>query len=498
MVMRIGVIGAGPSGLVTAKVLKHDGFEVEVFEKESTVGGVWAASRAYPGLGTNNPRETYVFSDMPHAATTDDFPSAKQVREYLEAYVDRMGLGPHLHLGTEVVSVTRRARAGDRAHPGFRMVVRPQGAGAQEESHEVDFVAVCNGVLSEPFLPRIKGAERFAGSILHSSQIPSPELIRGKRVVVVGAGKSALDCASFAGREAKACTLVFRRPYWMLPRYLFGRMRVDGLFSRWIELLTFPAYHELSRAESILRLAGTPLLPLLWLFRALECRFIARQSKIPDFMVPDRPLHAYIYHQGIGVDLYESLREGRVRARRASIDSFVGDDELRLDTGEMLEADVVICATGWRQSVDFLDPELRRQVRPDGRFRLYRHILPPSEPRLGFVGYASSGNVPLTSELAAHWLSQCFRGELTLPDETEMERSINRVLAWTEQVFPDQHQGHFIGGYIAHYADWLMRDLGLSRRRRRSRLSEWFGPFWAERYHGVTEERRRARERGSW
>ena len=44
------VIGAGLSGLVTAKVLKHDGFDVTVFEKAPTIGGVWAPSRAYPGL----------------------------------------------------------------------------------------------------------------------------------------------------------------------------------------------------------------------------------------------------------------------------------------------------------------------------------------------------------------------------------------------------------------------------------------------------------------
>ena len=491
--MRVGVIGGGVSGLVTAKVLRQDGFDVIVFEKEHTLGGVWAASRAYPGLGTNNPRETYVFSDFPHADTTDEFPSARQVREYLGAYVEHAGLGPYIQLGTEVVAVTRRANEGDRAHSSFRILARPDGAG--DQSYDVDFVVVCNGVLSEPHLPRFDGADRFAGAIIHSSQIPSADSVRGKRVVVVGAGKSALDCATFAGNEADACTLVFRKPYWMLPRYFFGRTRVDKmLFSRWVELLTLPAYHELSRAEAILRWVGMPLLPLQWLFRALQHRIIAREAGIPDFMVPEQPIHAIIYHQGIGSEFYDSLRQGLVRAKRASIDTFVDEDRLRLDTGEEVEADVVIGATGWRQSIDFLEPELQRQVRPDDRFRLYRHILPPAEQRLGFVGYASSGNVPLTSEIAAHWLSQCWRGELALPDAAEMEQSIDRVLAWTGTAFPEQKQGHFIGGYTPHYTDWLMRDLGLSTRRCRGLASEWLGPVWAERYRGVTDERRRARD----
>jgi dimethylaniline monooxygenase (N-oxide forming) len=53
---RVAVIGAGIAGLVTAKVLRDDGFDVLVFEKESAAGGVWIQSRTYPGLRTNNLR----------------------------------------------------------------------------------------------------------------------------------------------------------------------------------------------------------------------------------------------------------------------------------------------------------------------------------------------------------------------------------------------------------------------------------------------------------
>lgn len=59
MVRTVGVIGAGFAGLVTAKVLKDFGFEPHVFECDFEVGGVWAASRRYPGLTTQNVRSTY-------------------------------------------------------------------------------------------------------------------------------------------------------------------------------------------------------------------------------------------------------------------------------------------------------------------------------------------------------------------------------------------------------------------------------------------------------
>jgi dimethylaniline monooxygenase (N-oxide forming) len=55
---RVAVIGAGIGGLVTAKVLRDDAFDVVVFEQEPTIGGVWAATRTYPGLRANNSRDT--------------------------------------------------------------------------------------------------------------------------------------------------------------------------------------------------------------------------------------------------------------------------------------------------------------------------------------------------------------------------------------------------------------------------------------------------------
>lgn len=199
--------------------------------------------------------------------------------------------------------------------------------------------------------------------------------------------------------------------------------RVDqALFTRFSESL-FPAYHQVTRIGGMVRLTATPL---LWLWWTAMRRIVRRFSGMPDEMVPEEPLTTGIENNGIGGEFYEILRNGLVRTKRAGINSFSGADRVRLDTGEQIDADVGIFATGWRQNVSFLDPELRREIQQDGWFQLYRHILPPGERHLGFVGYASSGNAPLTSEIAAHWLSQCFRGELSLPDTSDMEREIAR------------------------------------------------------------------------
>jgi hypothetical protein len=132
-------------------------------------------------------------------------------------------------------------------------------------------------------------------------------------------------------------------------------------------------------------------------------------------------------------------------------------------------------------------------VRRDGCFRLYRHILPPTERRLGFVGYASSTACQLTSEVAAHWLSQCFRDELIPPSAAEMEREISRVLEWASEVVPRCKEGYFVGPFVAHYVDDLMRDMGLRRARTGNVVTEYFAPFWPRRYQALQEERRRGR-----
>ena len=65
---RIGIIGAGFAGISSAKILADFGFDTVVFEKDPEVGGVWASSRRYPGLKTQN------------VCSTPEWPSGEQVQ----------------------------------------------------------------------------------------------------------------------------------------------------------------------------------------------------------------------------------------------------------------------------------------------------------------------------------------------------------------------------------------------------------------------------------
>ncbi|MEY8013760.1 flavin-containing monooxygenase [Mycobacterium servetii] len=478
---RIGVIGAGIAGLVTAKVLREDGFEVIVFEKEQAIGGVWTQSRTYPGLRTNNSRDTYAFSDHPYDRSADIFPSAEQVRAYLASYVARFELAPLLRLSTEVVRVSRH---------GNEFTV--ESCGPTGLSTVVcDFAVVCAGTFSEPDMPAIDGADRFTGTVVHSSQATNPALFAGRRVVIVGAGKSALDCAAWAGSHAQECTLVFRKAHWMMPRYFPGGIPADRLtLGRSTE--AFFRYHHPSLMERLLHGPGKQLTNLVWRVVSLLFRFLLR---MPAAMVPDEPMPTGIENLGFGKEFYDMARRGRLVLRRDSVAAFLGGPQVLLASGDQIAADIVVFATGWRQPLSFLAPELRTPVVSDGRFQLYRHILPPTEQRLGFVGYASSTACQLSSEISAHWLSRCFRGELALPSLDEMQTEIRRVQAWLEEVMPARPQGYQIGPHLVHHIDDLLADMGLPTRRTSNFVSEYFGSFSPTRYRNLAQERRPARGR---
>jgi dimethylaniline monooxygenase (N-oxide forming) len=111
---------------------------------------------------------------------------------------------------------------------------------------------------------------------------------------------------------------------------------------------------------------------------------------MPAAMVPDQRLPLGLENVGLAPEFYRLARRGRVRLRRDTIAAFGDGAEVKLAGGDRVVADVVIFATGWRQTMKFLAPEIASTMLRDGRFWLYRHILPPAEQRLGFIGYASS------------------------------------------------------------------------------------------------------------
>jgi dimethylaniline monooxygenase (N-oxide forming) len=471
--VRIGIVGAGLSGLVTAKTFLEEGFEVAVFEQEEELGGVWARSRRYPGLATQNPRDTYAFSDFPMPASYPDWPSGEQVQAYLAAYADRFGVTPHLRLSTRVV----RAEPRDGGRGGWRL--HTAEADGRARAHDVDWLVVCNGVFSAPFVPGLPGREAFEGAggrVLHSSEVRSADEAAGKRVVVVGFAKSAADAAVAAAGTARAVTLVFRRPLWKMPKRFFGRVHLKYvLTTRFSEALFRD--RRLEGFERVLHSAGRPLVWLFW--RGIE-RHLRRAFALDAHgLVPDEPIERLV---GCSLSLasggfYERVADGTIGVRRGEV-ARMAPGGVELGDGTRIDADLVVFGTGFRQELPFLPDHLLEQVRgDDGSFRLHRNILPLALPRLAFVGYNSSLYSQLTSEIGARWLAEHVQGRIPLPPAVGMAREIEERLAWLRAERPNHMaSGTCVVPFNFHYLNGLLRDMGARTWRSRNRLRELLMP----------------------
>ncbi|XP_014678840.1 PREDICTED: flavin-containing monooxygenase FMO GS-OX4-like [Priapulus caudatus] len=214
--LRVAVIGAGPSGLIAARMLasRPQDFDFEVYERGDNIGGTWVYtertgltedgfpvhSSMYKNLITNLPTNLMEFPDFPFPSDSKKFIHWKEVQDYLHAYADHFNLRKDIQLNTDVTSVkritTKPVPPGDAHQSPNRpqWLVRTnalQGGGSKEKVF--DAVLVCCGHFNVPLYPDIPGQESFRGVQLHSHDYRHPEPYAGKRVLLMGAFASAFD-----------------------------------------------------------------------------------------------------------------------------------------------------------------------------------------------------------------------------------------------------------------------------------------------------------------
>ena len=489
---RAGIIGAGLSGLVTARTLLDEGFDVTLFEKDEEVGGVWARSRRYPGIATQNPRDTYAFSDFPMPRSYPEFPSGEQVQAYLAAYADRFGVTPHVRFLT---AVEHAAPQGE----GWTVRTRPVDGSEPARTERFDYLVVCNGAFCEPHIPEVPGLDAFraeGGTVLHSTQFHDAEALRGRQVVVIGGAKSACDAAMGALPAAARTTLVFRRPMWKMPKKFFGVVPLRYvLTTRFSEALFRD--RELRGIEKGLHTVGAPGVWLFW--RGIETLLRATFRLDACGMRPAEPIDRMVNCAlSLASDgLYEAVRERRLGVRHAGVRA-LHPGWVELDTGEWLAADAVVFGTGFRQGAPFLDESVRRTVQDeDGVFHLHRNLVHPDVPRLAFVGYNSSLYSQLTSEIGAHWATRWFMGEVRLPPREQVLGEMRARWEWLRENRPmGTASGTCIIPFNLHYVDDLLRDLGARTvRRPLNRVAEWMMPVDPGLYANLKAELDRNRDR---
>ena len=218
--VKVCIIGAGCSGITTAKRLKDHGIDYDQFEMSDDVGGNWyfrnpnGRSAVYESLHIDTSKTRLQLEDFPVPDEWPDFPSHRLMHDYFRAYVAEFDLRDGIEFNTGVDRAVRNAGG------GWDVTL------SNGETRSYTDLVVANGHHWKPSLPDYPGT--FDGVLMHSHEYVSPfepVEIRGKRVVVVGMGNSAMDIASELSSPWMAATLYVsaRRGVWVLPKYRNGQ-----------------------------------------------------------------------------------------------------------------------------------------------------------------------------------------------------------------------------------------------------------------------------------
>ena len=483
--MRVAIIGAGFAGVVTAKVMRQYGHDVTVFEKAPDVGGVWSATRRYPGLSTQNNKDTYCLSDQPWPKSVPEWPSGAQVQQYVEIYARRFGVDKVARLNTEVLSAEQR-------DGGWQVTAEGPGGRTTED---YDAVVVSNGIFSRPKIPAYPGAEEFeaaGGRVCAPSDIHDLTEVEGKNVLVVGYGKSGCDIAVTVCDAAASTTMVARQLIWKMPKKLMGKLNFKYLMMNRAGEGLFE-YQQPTPFEKVLHGPGKPVRDAAMNGLAKVATF---QHKLDELgLVPEGPFEN-IGRSTVSLTtdgFFEGAQDGTIKVVR---DAVIARLEVRdgqrvavLSSGDAVPCDMVIAATGWHQDVPFLSAELMDRITDErGNYELFRQILPHDVPGLYFCGYNSSFFSPLSAEVAALWIVEHLDGRVLLPPLEERKKFVAERLRWMEWRTDNHHaRGTNVIPFSMHGIDDALSDLGI-RVGPAQRALEWALPIVPGRYRWVTDE----------
>ena len=488
---RVCVVGAGVAGLQTVRALQAAGMNVTAFEASSSVGGVWKDGTNYSNFGLQVPKQLFEFQDYPFESVQwGDYATASQVQHYIEGYAEDFGLRPAIKFNTKVTAVEQDDKK--------RWKVQTESSLDGKKTEEFDYLVVATGLFSgaNKVTPSISGQEKFDGEILHSSDFSDACMAQNKRVVVVGGGKSAVDCAVEAARGgASSVTMLQRTAHWPTPQKIAGLIPFQYIFlSRLGTALvsthrgTFPG-----SGKAINAFRNSIVGPLLMrpVFGAVEELF-AFQFGLSGDLRPKSDVVTSFYGVALVLnsDLKDMRKEGKIDVKMGEIESYSGDKSVSLKDGSSLEADLIVFATGFQNGLPMItDPTIRQKLNlqnSDGMY-LYRYILPDKVENLAFVGHMSAISNISSYGLQAEWLARYLTGGLVAePTPAIMQEEIKARQHWARSWMPDSaNRGMNVLLHQTHYHDQLLTDMGLDPCRKSNILAEYIMPYEPADYNGI-------------
>ncbi len=336
------IVGAGISGIGAARHLKETcpSRTFTILESREAIGGTWDLFR-YPGVRSDSDMHTlgYRFKPWRQAKAIADGPS---IRTYVRETAEEEGVTPHIRFRHRVTSASWSTRdaawtvEAERLDRGERITV------------SCNFLVMCGGYYSYQKVhdPEFQGMDDFHGQVVHPQFWPEDLDYAGKRVIVIGSGATAMTLVPAMAENGARVTMVQRSP-----TYVISRPDEDAIANalrrllpeRWAYAITRFKNTQLQRyfyhrsrvaPEQVKRMLLNGVKKELGDDYDIDTHFTPRYNPWDQrlCLIPN-------------ADLFNAIRSGTASVVTAHIDRFT-DKGLRLTSGEELEADIIVTATG--------------------------------------------------------------------------------------------------------------------------------------------------------
>ncbi|MGJ9413399.1 flavin-containing monooxygenase [Aeromicrobium sp. CF4.19] len=394
------IIGAGLSGIGAAHRLSTEcpDKSYAILEARDAIGGTWDLFR-YPGIRSDSDMYTlsYPFKPWTNAKAIAD---GEDIRTYIRDAAREFGSGERIRFGHRVTSAAWSSE-------DARWTVRSE-VGSETRVMTSSFLYLCSGYYDydEGHTPDFPGVEDFGGQVVHPQFWPEDLEYDGKRVVVIGSGATAVTLIPSMADRTEHITMLQRSP-----TYITSLPQGDKLASLLRKVLPAGAAHRATRLKNATVAIG--FYEFCRRFPSLAKRILLTRAgrSVPGDFDPKHLTPRYDpWDQRLCIvpdgDLFRTLRHGRASIVTDTIDTFTADG-IRTSSGEHLDADIVVTATGLKV-VSFGKIALEvdgRAIDPHDVY-VYKGLMFSGLPNLAWcVGYTNA-SWTLRADLTAQYVTR--------------------------------------------------------------------------------------------
>lgn len=337
------IVGAGISGINAAYRIQSElpGYSYAVLEARDAIGGTWDLFR-YPGIRSDSDLFTFGFSWQPWKS---DNPIAEggSISRYMRDTARQHGIDSHILFRHKLAAADWSS-----ADSTWSLSVNHDG---EDKTYTARFVIFGTGYYDyqNPLQTNIPGLDRFQGQTIHPQFWPEDLDYSDKRVVIIGSGATAVTLLPKMAERAARTTMLQRSPTyilslpnrsmnplsWVLPSSWFAKwQRISWILTSRLFFLFCQRFPWLARM--LLRLSVSRQLP-------------GHIPHDPHFRPRYNPWDQRLCVCPDG-DFFKSLHSGRADVKTDTIES-VTEGGLRLGSGDALDADIIVTATGLRLQI---------------------------------------------------------------------------------------------------------------------------------------------------